>query len=154
MLRGLTSQLLPATYGALGGVALDVTIGYVNPYLPLQLTTGWGAQATRIGGAVGLGMLARQFFGKPGADIAHGMVTIAIYGLVKSVLVQFAPTVPGLSGAGEDVIDTGNLIKGGGAGAYLRGFLPSGEVARGVGRMGRVGAYLHGVDSPIMAADY
>jgi hypothetical protein len=153
-LRGIGGQLMPAALGAVGGVALDVTMGYVIPqtWYPVSLATGYGLHATRIAASLGLGWAARRFLGARGAAIANGALIIATYGLIKYAAVQFAPTLPGLSGTDDVTVDTGNLTSGGGAGAYMRGYLPDGSRARGAG--GRVGAYLHGVDAPIMGADY
>jgi hypothetical protein len=157
-IAGIGGQLMPAALGAVGGLGLDVTMGYVVPmsWYPVALATGYGLHATRIGAALGLGWVARKFLGTRGTAVAHGALIIATYGLLKYVTVQFAPTLPGLSGPfdSEVTIDTGNLVAGGGAGAYLRqlGYLPSGETGKGTG--GRVGAYLRGVDEPLMQPEY
>lgn len=133
---GITSQLMPATYGAVGGIALDVAFGYLP--LPAMLKTGYIKHATRIGGALGVGWLAKKFLGSKGTAVAQGALIVAVYGLLKDVIVQFAPAVKGLGDYEEISIDnTADQI-----GAYLPGspvgaYLPDGSSAP-------MGAYLAG----------
>lgn len=135
---GIVGQLKPAAFGAVGGIGLDVLHGYVNPMLPSMFQTGYGKHGAKIVGALGIGWVARKFLRGPGNAIAAGALTLAVYGLLKDVLVQFAPSIPGLGDYEEIVLDnTGDL------GAYLPGtgaYLPSGSVSR----PGPVGAYMAG----------
>jgi len=152
---GITSQLVPAAYGAAGAVALDVALGYIP--LPAMFQTGYGKHGARIVGALGIGWLARKFLGSKGNAVAAGALTVAMYSLVKDVVVQFAPSVKGLGDYEEIAIDnTADQI-----GAYmdpaarLGAYLPDGSVAPGMGAyMGgpiddsydRDGAALMGMD--------
>ena len=130
---GITSQLMPAAYGAAGGIALDVALGYLP--LPEMLKTGYVKHATRIVGALGIGWAARKFLKGKGNAVAAGALTVAMYGLLKDVIVQFAPSVRGLGDYEEISIDsTSDQL-----GAYLSGDddrLPDGSAG--------VGAYLSG----------
>lgn len=123
-ISGITSQLMPAAYGAAGGIALDVALGYLP--LPAMLKTGYAKHATRIVGALGLGWLASKVrIGKASA-IGQGALTVAVYGLMKDLLVQFAPSVKGLGDYEEIAIDNtadqiGAYLAGGPVGAYLAG---------------------------------
>ena len=132
-ISGITSQLIPAAYGAAGAVALDVILGYVP--VPAMLTQGYAKHATRIVGALGVGYLGRKFLGSKGAAMGAGALTVAVYGLFKDVLVQFAPSVKGLGDYEEISIDnTADQI-----GAYmdpaarLGAYLPDGSKAPGMG---------------------
>lgn len=143
--KGITGQLIPAAYGAAGGIALDVAMGYVTPMLPAMLTTGYVKHATRIAGALGIGWASKKFLGGKGDAVAKGALVIAMYGLLKDVIVQFAPGVKGLSGYEEVTVNTGDL------GAYLNGpslaaYLPDGSTAPGVGAYMDAAATLNGAD--------
>lgn len=136
---GITSQLMPAALGAMGGIAVDLAIGYLP--IPAQFTTGYYKHGLRIASALGIGYLARRFMGAKGNAVAAGAVTIAVYMLAKDLLVQFAPSVKGLGDYEEISIDnTADQI-----GAYmdpayrLGAYLPDGSVAPGP-----VGAYMSG----------
>lgn len=134
---GITQQLIPAAYGAGGAIALDVAMGYIP--LPAMLTTGYPKHATRIVGALGIGWVARKFLGSKGQAVAAGALTVAMYNLLKDVLVQFAPSIKGLGDYEEiSIDDTASQL-----GAYLPGsplgaYLPDGSSAPGMG------AYMHG----------
>lgn len=129
---GIINQLKPAAFGAAGGIALDVVLGYIP--LPDMLKTGYPKHATRIVGALGVGWLAKKFLGSRGQAVAAGALTIAVYNLMKDVIVQFAPMVKGLGDYEEVVIDN----RSDQFGAYLPGtpmgaYLPDGSVAPGMG---------------------
>ena len=139
-IAGIQHQLVPAAWGAVGGIGLDITLGYVQPYLPAMLQTGYAKHAARIGVALGVGFVARKFLRGRGSAVAAGALTLAVYGLLKDVMVQFLPGVKGL-GAYEEIVldDTGSL------GAYLPGtgtYLPDGS--RSTVQPG-MGAYLSGM---------
>lgn len=143
--KGVVGQLVPAAYGAAGGIALDVALGYVTPMLPSMLTTGYVKHATRIAGALGIGWGAKKFLGAKGDAVAKGALIVAMYGLLKDVIVQFAPGVKGLSGYEEVTVNTGDL------GAYLNGpslaaYLPDGSTAPGMGAYMDSAATLNGTD--------
>lgn len=143
--KGVVGQLVPAAYGAAGGIALDVAMGYVTPMLPAMLTTGYVKHATRIAGALGIGYASKKFLGGKGDAVAKGALIVAMYGLLKDVIVQFAPGVKGLSGYEEVTVNTADL------GAYLNGpslaaYLPDGSSAPGVGAYMDAAATLNGTD--------
>lgn len=133
---GIVNQLTPAAFGAAGGIALDVALGYVP--LPDMLKTGYAKHATRIVGALGLGWVARKFMGRRGGEVAAGALTVAMYSLFKDVLVHFAPSVKGLGDYEEFTIADTSM------GAYmdpaqkLGAYLPDGSTVPGMG------AYLQG----------
>ena len=134
---GITSQLMPAAYGAAGGIALDVALGYIP--LPAMLKSGYPKHATRIVGAMGIGWAARKFLGSKGAAVGHGALIVAMYGLLKDVIVQFAPQVKGLGDYEEISIDnTADQIGAYMPGAQMGAYLPDGSSAPGMG------AYLGG----------
>jgi hypothetical protein len=147
-LGGITHQLLPAAYGAGGAIALDIALGYIP--LPAMLATGYPKHAVRIVGALGIGWLAGKFLKGKAQAIGQGALTVAVYGLLKDVLVQFAPSVKGLGDYEEILVDgymdpaarVGSFNEG--VGAYLQGgFAAQAEDSLDVDG---VGAYLQGVD--------
>lgn len=122
--------LLPAGIGAGGALALDVALGYAAPHLPAFLTTGTvGPLATKIGGAVAIGMAA-QAITKDRAlaeQVTAGAIVVTLYGAAKKFLAAQFPTIPGLNGMGVYVHgmgypgaarsfpDLGMYVPGGGA---------------------------------------
>lgn len=94
---GLTHALIPAAIGGAGAVALDVALGYVP--LPDMLKTGYAKVGVQIAGAFLLGWLGSKALGREkGNAVTLGALTVAAYGLVKTVVKQAAPTLPGLAG--------------------------------------------------------
>lgn len=143
---GLTSQLIPAAYGAGGAIALDVAMGYLP--LPAMLKTGYAKHATRIVGAMGIGWIAKKFLRGRGSAVAAGALTVAVYHLLKDVIVQFAPQVKGLGDYEEISIDnTADQIGGYLPGAAMGAYLPDGSSAPGMG------AYLGGSDNLMFDVD-
>lgn len=137
---GVVSQLMPAALGAGGAIAVDVALGYLP--IPAQFTTGYYKHGLRIASALGIGWLARKFLGGRGNAVAGGALTVAMYMLLKDVIVQFAPSVKGLGDYEEIAIDnTADQI-----GAYmdpayrLGAYLPDGSISQ----PGPVGAYMNG----------
>ena len=98
---GITRQLVPAAIGGVGAIGADIALGYATPYLPSFLTAGYGKVAAQVGVALGLGFVTRRVLKKP--DLANsvvmGALTVAAYSLIKTLVKQAAPTVPGLSGS-------------------------------------------------------
>lgn len=137
---GITNQLIPAAYGAGGAIALDIAMGYLP--LPPMFATGYPKHATRIVGALGIGWVARKFLGGKGNAVAQGALTVAMYNLIKDVIVQFAPAIKGLGDYEEISIDD-TAAQLGRMGAYLPGatmgaYLPDGSIAPDMG------AYMNG----------
>jgi hypothetical protein len=96
----MNDTLMPSAIGAMGALGVDIAMVYAAPYLPAMLTTGFGASIARLGGAVGVGMLASKTMGKRyGDQVTAGAVTVTLYSLIKSQIVSMG-LVPGLSGMG------------------------------------------------------
>ena len=124
---------MPAALGAAGGLALDVGMGYLTnmAWYPNVLRSGAPASLAKIGGALGVGFLAKKFIrGSKGDAIAAGVLTITLYSILKPLLVQALPTLPGLGDYEEISIDTTS--------DQLGAYLPDGSSAAGMG------AYLSG----------
>lgn len=142
---GIANQLIPAAYGAGGGLALDLALGYIP--LPAVLKTGYARHATRIVGALGIGWLAGKFLRGRGAAVAQGALTVAMYGLLKDVVVQFAPAaISSKLGEYEEITvngyeDPAALIDVG-TGAYMNGSAVDMGNTMDIG----TGAYMEGVD--------
>lgn len=140
-LGGITNQLVPALYGAGGALVLDVALGYVP--LPAMLKTGYARHATRIVGALGIGWLAGKFLRGKAAAVGQGALTVAMYGLLKDVVVQFAPAaISSKLGEYEEITvngydDPADTMSG--VGAYLSAGAEEVD-------LGGVGAYMQGVD--------
>jgi hypothetical protein len=107
---------MPAGIGALGAVGLDVAMGYAAQYLPASLTSNvYIAAATKTAGAFGLGWAASKVMGREkGKLVTAGALTVIAYQLVKGILRNAAPTLPGLAGG-----DMGAYMPMSGFGAYL-----------------------------------
>lgn len=118
-LSGITSQLVPAMYGAGGALVLDVALGYIP--LPAMLKTGYARHATRIVGALGIGWLAGKFLRGKAAAVGQGALTVAMYGLMKDVVVQFAPAAVSSKLGEYEEITVSGYDDSNGAGAYLSG---------------------------------
>jgi len=117
----LHSAIVPAAIGGAGALALDVTMGYLSPYLPATLQAGWFNLAVRLAGAIGLGMVAGKFLGRErGRVVMLGALTVAAYSTLKGLVSSAGVTLPGLSGYADYTAyplspRMGNL------GAYMRG---------------------------------
>jgi hypothetical protein len=121
-INGITSQLMPAAYGAAGALVLDVALGYIP--LPAMLKTGYARHATRIVGALGVGFLASKFLRGRAAAIGQGALTVAVYGLLKDVAAQtLGDKVRGLGDYEEITVD-GYMDAAPGMGAYLGAYMP------------------------------
>ena len=95
----LHSAVIPAAIGGAGALALDVTMGYVSPYLPATLQAGWFNLAVRLAGAIGLGMVAGKFLGRErGRIVMLGALTVAAYSTLKGLASSAGLSLPGLSG--------------------------------------------------------
>jgi hypothetical protein len=147
-LSGITSQLVPAAYGAGGALALDLALGYIP--LPDMLKTGYARHGVRIVGALGIGWLASKFLRGRAQAIGAGALTVAMYGLFKDVALQFAPAaISSKLGEYEEITvegydDPASIEQGtAGFGAYLGNATADDD-------LGGVGAYMEGVGG----ADY
>lgn len=139
---GIVGQLQTAAFGAAGGIALNLALSYLP--LPEMLKTGWMRHATRVAGAVGLGLIAKKFLGARGNAVATGAMTIVVYDVLKQVLGQFAPEIGSRLGEFEDVTvgdyyDPASYITDDGVSGYL-----DGDGSPGDGDVDSVGAYMEG----------
>jgi hypothetical protein len=98
--KGLTSSIMPAAVGAVGAVGLDVAYGYLGGFLPASVSGNvYLSAAVKLAGAYGLGVLAGKVMGQEkGRAVTLGAMTVVSYGIIKSLVAQFAPNVPGLHG--------------------------------------------------------
>ncbi len=96
---GIKGALVPAAIGAVGALGVQVAYNYARPYLPSALTSNqYVESATRIGIAIGVGMLAKRFVGAGKAQAAVlGAITVELASVASFAL---AGKVPGLSGFG------------------------------------------------------
>lgn len=132
--RGVVrGTLMPAAIGATGALALDVAMGYANPYLPSFLQNKWALLGVKIAGALGIGMVAGKFLGRERGRVAMlGAATVVVYGAAKSALQSAMPSLPGLSGY-ADFVDYSMQSRAPGMGYY--------SPAAVIGNSG-VGAYM------------
>lgn len=141
-LSGITSQLVPAAWGAGGALALDLALGYIP--LPDMLKTGYARHGVRIAGALGIGWLANKFMRGHGRAVGAGALTVAMYGLFRDVALQFAPdAIKSRLGEYEEIsvagYDDPAAMVSPGTGAYLNGGTTGDDYD-----LGGVGAYLQG----------
>lgn len=103
-MRGVQNVVMPAAVGALGAVGLDVAYGYAGGMLPATIQQNvWLQAAAKIAGAFGLGWIAGKMIGRErGRLVTAGAVTVVSYGLVKNLIHQAAPNIPGLAGMDGD----------------------------------------------------
>lgn len=143
---GIMGQLTQAGYGAAGGIALNLALSYLP--LPDVLKTGWARHATRVAGALGLGMVAKKFLGAKGNAVAAGAMTIVVYDVLKQLLGQFAPEIGGRLGEFEDVSLSGDDFYS--PASYVSGYLDGdgspgdGDVDGTGGQQEYMGAYMEG----------
>ncbi len=94
--RGLVNQFfMPALVGAGGGLALDVALGFIP--IPLQLKTGIAGYAVKAAGAIGIGMLLKNFKlvrPKTALDMTVGALTIQLHGAAKEQMQIILPNIP------------------------------------------------------------
>jgi len=100
-MRGLMrNAVMPAMIGGTGALVLDVVDGYVAPYLPATLQSGYLRLIMKGVGAVAIGMVASRFLGRErGRVVMLGALTVTAYSAIRSA-VQGAG-IPGLSGYGD-----------------------------------------------------
>lgn len=104
-LRNVVHQaIVPAGIGAAGAVAINVAMGYVNPYLPASLQGGYVGVLVQGAGAVGLGILSKRFLGAERARmVVIGALTVAAYSLLNQLLSGVnAAGIPGVTGTVSD----------------------------------------------------
>ena len=103
-LKQITNDFGPAVIGAGGALIVDWIFGTVP--LPPSLTTGIMLPITRIGMAIGVGMLAGAVAGRAtGEKVAVGALVVTSYSIIKGFLVT---NVPGITLAGVGRFTPGN----------------------------------------------
>ncbi len=96
------NYLIPAGIGGAGALALDIGLSYVP--LPTMLQTGIPNAAVKVAGALALGFVGGKVLGRDkGKAITAGALTIVAYNLMRKLVQQYAPSVPGLSGDYRDM---------------------------------------------------
>jgi len=89
----LTSTLVPAAMGAVGGLGVNILIGFLP--LPAMLKTGMMRTVTTILGAVGLGAVVSMVSSRrTGELVAAGAVTVTLYDALKGIVVRTFPQIP------------------------------------------------------------
>ena len=136
-MRGFVDrQLIPATIGASGALALDVVNGYLAPMLPAELTAGPANYLIKGAMAVGMGMIAETFIrNKTASDMTQGALTVIMHDAMREATQLYLPNVP-LNGMGAYVSGLG----------YTNYALPVGRPMRDAYGSAAVGEYVSGID--------
>lgn len=148
--RGVMHMATGAGIGMVGAVGLDYVWQYLSTnYIPAQYQTGYLGTAVKAGVAVGAGWLASKVISRPTAIAGTlGALTVIGYQLLHQMIAGAAPQ------AAIPATTTGATPTVNGLGAYMRpssalGWVSPGSPLRGLGRVGRVGAYMaHGNPPP------
>lgn len=91
-LKQVTNEFGPAVIGAGGALVVDWIFG--NIPLPATLTTGIMLPVTRIGAAIGVGVLAGMIAGKAtGEKVAVGALVVTSYSIIKNFLTTNVPSL-------------------------------------------------------------
>ena len=133
-IRGAINSVQPTVksgiVGAVGALGLDVALGYLLSKLPAQLQTGYGLTATKVLGAIGVGILGNMVLKGKGNALALGAMTVVLHDEAKKLVVAQFPDVPmgdmgeymsigpvvgydeerGISGMGEYMSGTGEYV--------------------------------------------
>jgi len=140
--------VVPAAIGGAGALALDVLMGYLTPYLPAALQSGYVQVLAKGAAAVGLGMVAGRFLGRSrGRVVMIGALTVTAYSALRTATAGMG--IPGLSGLGYADYTPYPMRMG----AYIPG--PTGTPGiQGLGRIGYVspGAVVAPTLSPKLGA--
>jgi hypothetical protein len=96
----MRNTIAPAAMGAGGALMLDVVYGYLNPYLPVTLQSGWMQVLVKGAAAVGLGMVGMRMLGRDrGKVLMLGALTVTLYSALRTAVTGMG--IPGLSGYGD-----------------------------------------------------
>lgn len=91
-MRGIQGQAMTAFNGAVGALGLDIALGYIP--IPANLKAGPLGYATKLVGAVGLGMVAKNFVrASTATKLTEGAMTVVIHGALRDAVQQFAPQI-------------------------------------------------------------
>ena len=122
MLGQIVPTVQAGAIGAGGGLANDLLYGLVKARLPVAMQTGIGRHATKVLGAVVVGLLGNFVLKGKGAALANGAMTVVLHEALKEQLAKAAPALP----LGEydelSYIDAATVLSGDdddGVGAYL-----------------------------------
>lgn len=140
--KGIAGQVVPTFkagfVGAGGGLANDLLYGVVKSRLPVAMQTGVGRHATKVLGAILVGVLGNMVLKGKGADLANGAMTVVLHEALKEQLAARVPALP----LGEydelSYIDAASVLSGDdddGVGSYLAAAAGGGmgEYMEGVG---------------------
>ena len=149
--RGIIHMGTGAAVGAIGAVGLDYLWQYLSAsVIPAQYQTGYLGTGVKAAAAIGAGWLAGKVVSKQAAAAGTiGALTVIAYQLVHQMIATAAPTA---AIASTTTTATPTVA---GLGAYMRpssalGWMSPGTPLRGLGRVGRVGAYMAGGMPPNM----
>lgn len=93
MLGGVGSQVMGALPGAFGALGLDVLLGVLP--IPATWKSGMFGYATKIAGAIGLGMLAKMVVSQhTAAQMTNGALTVMFHGILRDFVATNVPSVP------------------------------------------------------------
>lgn len=154
------AYVVPGVIGGVGTLALDVVYGYVSPYLPAQLQTGWFGVAAKLGVILGAGFALNKFAPRLRSKTqvaVLGATTVLAYGAIKQAVAGMLPagtTIPGLSGYGQlgAYVQDFQRMPVRGMGAYMPArtlgdyYSPAAVIGAGPAQafngLGRLGAYM------------
>jgi hypothetical protein len=149
--RGIIHMATGAGVGMIGAVGLDYLWQYLSSsVIPAQYQTGYLGTAVKAAAAVGAGWAASKVVSKQAAAAGTiGALTVIGYQLLHQMIASAVPT------AAIAATTTTATPAVAGLGAYMRpssalGWVSPGSPLRGLGRVGRVGAYMHGNMAPNM----
>jgi hypothetical protein len=134
-MSGLKGALVPAAMGAVGGVAVDYLYNAISSMLPTSITgAAIGPPVVKLAGAFAVGMVGEKVLGgEKGKAVLMGALSVQLYNLIAGLI----GGTPGMAGLGAYLRPT---ISGGlgspNPAPYLSG-------RRGMGRVGRIGAYMN-----------
>lgn len=133
-LSGLKGVIVPATFGAIGGVAVDYLYNFLSPNLPTSITSmSIGPPLIKIAGAFGVGLVGEKVLGaEKGKAVLMGALAVQIYNLIASLIGGTA----GMAGLGAYMNRGIGSLGSPNPAVYLQ--KPMGRM----GRVGRVGAYM------------
>jgi len=135
-MRGITGRVVPTVkagfVGALGGLGLDVLMGYAGPKLPANLSTGVARHAVKALGAVLVGVIGNYAMRGKGRDLANGAMTIVIHDALKEQVAANFPTIP-----------LGEYFSAGPNVGYDPQFIAA-PMSTGISGLGGMGEYLQG----------
>lgn len=120
--RGITGQVMPTVkagaWGAAGAIGLDALWGLVSPRLgsfSSYLSNPYVGFAAKAVGSVVVGTLGGKVFRGRSRQLADGAMTVAAHDMLKSLLIQMAPTLFGPGGS----VPLGSYLS-----SYLSGSAP------------------------------